>query len=342
MPREGDFLEAITETSLTINFINPRRFANVNVDSQKESVGITAKKNVNFSEWYSQVVLKTTLADYAPVKGFIVLRPYGYAIWELIRDILDKRFKEWRPRRTTALRTSSQSTSQPVVSHVSLANGGLGSGHQPAFARVGARLSRAEADGPDAKAFSQHRRSRSMTNVSHCIRPVVALVSSVLIPATSEAQLADTARVDEAIGRNVWVGHVNGSRATGTLIALSSTEVVIRESTGERHLALRDVDRVERVSHPVRNGALWAAVVAGGTAAALSSLLESAGRDDAAGFVVAWTALAWTIGAGIGAAIGAATRDDRVLYRTPRSSAFVAVAPVASVSGAGVRLSVAW
>ena len=47
----GRFLEAITETSLTINFINPDRFANVNVDSQKESVGITAKKNVNFSEW---------------------------------------------------------------------------------------------------------------------------------------------------------------------------------------------------------------------------------------------------------------------------------------------------
>ncbi|HEX2472998.1 MAG TPA: aminoacyl--tRNA ligase-related protein, partial [Nitrososphaera sp.] len=87
-------MEAITETSLTINFINPSRFANVNVDSQKESVGITVKKNVNFSEWYSQVVLKTALADYAPIKVFIVLRPYGYAIWELIRDILDKRFKE--------------------------------------------------------------------------------------------------------------------------------------------------------------------------------------------------------------------------------------------------------
>ena len=76
------------------NFINPNRFANVNVASQKESVGITVKKNVDFSEWYSQVVLKTALADYAPVKGFIVLRPYGYAIWESIRDILDKRFKE--------------------------------------------------------------------------------------------------------------------------------------------------------------------------------------------------------------------------------------------------------
>ncbi|MFL6372427.1 MAG: proline--tRNA ligase, partial [Nitrososphaera sp.] len=59
------------------------------MDSKKEPIGITVKKNVDFSEWYTQVVLKTTLADYAPVKGFIVLRPYGYAIWESIRDILD-------------------------------------------------------------------------------------------------------------------------------------------------------------------------------------------------------------------------------------------------------------
>lgn len=60
----------------------------------KEAVGITVKKSEDFSEWYTQVVLKAGLADYAPVKGFIVLRPYGYAIWESIRDILDRRFKE--------------------------------------------------------------------------------------------------------------------------------------------------------------------------------------------------------------------------------------------------------
>lgn len=65
------------------------------VSSQpKEAAGITVKKNEDFSEWYTQVVLKTGLADYAPVKGFIVLRPYGYAIWESIRNILDSRFKE--------------------------------------------------------------------------------------------------------------------------------------------------------------------------------------------------------------------------------------------------------
>jgi prolyl-tRNA synthetase len=62
--------------------------------SSKEGAGISAKKADDFSEWYTQVVLKAGLADYAPVKGFIVLKPYGFAIWESIRDILDKKFKE--------------------------------------------------------------------------------------------------------------------------------------------------------------------------------------------------------------------------------------------------------
>jgi prolyl-tRNA synthetase len=59
-----------------------------------KETGITVKKNEDFSEWYLQVVLKTGLADYSPVKGFIVLPPYGYAIWESIKDILDRKFKE--------------------------------------------------------------------------------------------------------------------------------------------------------------------------------------------------------------------------------------------------------
>ena len=58
------------------------------------SIGITVKKNENLSDWYTQVIWKAGLADYAPVKGFIVLKPYGYAIWELIKEILDRKFKE--------------------------------------------------------------------------------------------------------------------------------------------------------------------------------------------------------------------------------------------------------
>ena len=57
-------------------------------------IGISAKKNENLSDWYTQVIWKAGLADYAPVKGFIVLKPYGYAIWELIKDILDRKLKE--------------------------------------------------------------------------------------------------------------------------------------------------------------------------------------------------------------------------------------------------------
>jgi prolyl-tRNA synthetase len=47
----------------------------------------------NFSEWYNQLVLKAELADYAPVRGCMVVRPYGWALWENITAALDSRFK---------------------------------------------------------------------------------------------------------------------------------------------------------------------------------------------------------------------------------------------------------
>ena len=48
----------------------------------------------NFSQWYNQVVRKAELADYAPVRGCMIIRPYGYAIWENLQRLLDARFKE--------------------------------------------------------------------------------------------------------------------------------------------------------------------------------------------------------------------------------------------------------
>ena len=59
-----------------------------------KEVGITVSKSEDFSEWYTQVVIKSELADYAPVKGLIVLRPDGYSIWESIKESLDKKLKE--------------------------------------------------------------------------------------------------------------------------------------------------------------------------------------------------------------------------------------------------------
>src|SRR6204780_674806 len=47
----------------------------------------------DFSEWYNQLVLKAELADYAPVRGCMIVRPYGWALWENIQQQLDRRFK---------------------------------------------------------------------------------------------------------------------------------------------------------------------------------------------------------------------------------------------------------
>ena len=49
--------------------------------------------DVNFPQWYTDVVLKTQLVDYGPTKGSMVIRPYGYALWENIQHGLDMRFK---------------------------------------------------------------------------------------------------------------------------------------------------------------------------------------------------------------------------------------------------------
>ncbi|MBT3188263.1 MAG: proline--tRNA ligase [Anaerolineae bacterium] len=48
----------------------------------------------NFSDWYNQLVLRAELADYAPVRGCMVVRPYGWTLWENMQAGLDRRFKE--------------------------------------------------------------------------------------------------------------------------------------------------------------------------------------------------------------------------------------------------------
>jgi len=51
-------------------------------------------KSKNISDWYNDVILKAELADYAPVKGCMIIRPYGYALWESIQTYLDKLIKD--------------------------------------------------------------------------------------------------------------------------------------------------------------------------------------------------------------------------------------------------------
>ena len=51
------------------------------------------KRSEDFAEWYNQLVLRAELADYAPVRGCMIVRPYGWALWENIQQALDRRFK---------------------------------------------------------------------------------------------------------------------------------------------------------------------------------------------------------------------------------------------------------
>ena len=52
------------------------------------------KRSENYSQWYNDLVVKADLAEQSPVRGCMVIKPAGYAIWENIQKELDRRFKE--------------------------------------------------------------------------------------------------------------------------------------------------------------------------------------------------------------------------------------------------------
>ncbi|MHB8568330.1 MAG: proline--tRNA ligase [Nitrososphaerales archaeon] len=62
--------------------------------TEKESLGLTVSKSSDLSDWYTQVVLKAELADYTTAKGFIVMRPYAFEVWEEIKNYFDAAIKK--------------------------------------------------------------------------------------------------------------------------------------------------------------------------------------------------------------------------------------------------------
>ncbi len=61
---------------------------------KQQNIQAITNMEEDFARWYTDVIMKTELADYSPVKGFMVIRPYGYAIWENIKNEYDKLFKQ--------------------------------------------------------------------------------------------------------------------------------------------------------------------------------------------------------------------------------------------------------
>jgi len=62
-------------------------------DSKDKQMGVTSRA-ADYAAWYQDLVLKAELADYSPVRGCMVVRPYGWELWERIRDTFDRFFKE--------------------------------------------------------------------------------------------------------------------------------------------------------------------------------------------------------------------------------------------------------
>jgi len=63
------------------------------INNSEEKLGITSRAD-NFSQWYLDIIKSADLAEYGPSKGSMVIKPHGYAIWELIKNELDKRIKK--------------------------------------------------------------------------------------------------------------------------------------------------------------------------------------------------------------------------------------------------------
>ena len=80
---------------------SPRRALNLmrrsargehSIEAEKQEKKVTPRSQ-DFAGWYNDVILRAELADYSPVRGCIVFRPDGFAIWEALRDELDRRIK---------------------------------------------------------------------------------------------------------------------------------------------------------------------------------------------------------------------------------------------------------
>ena len=52
-------------------------------------------RETDYSEWYLDIIKAADLADYSPVKGCMIIKPNGYAIWERVQEVLNKKFKSF-------------------------------------------------------------------------------------------------------------------------------------------------------------------------------------------------------------------------------------------------------
>ncbi len=173
-------------------------------------------------------------------------------------------------------------------------------------------------------------------------RFVIAAASTILgvivfLPSTAASQPLDQSR---AVGKQVRITGVDGSRETGRLVSLSDTEVVFRRNGPEERVALTTIERVERVRHHARNLTFWGALIGGGVGF-LAGASSARGAELAEGIVIL-AGIGGAGGAGIGALIARNTADTNLLYQRPTSAVSVRLSPIVSPADKGVALTLRW
>ena len=88
------FLHFFGEPIIIIRFYDRDKGGKIVADNKKKMVDDITPMDVDFAKWYTDIVRKADLADYSSVRGCMIVRPYGTAIWENIRNLLDGMFKE--------------------------------------------------------------------------------------------------------------------------------------------------------------------------------------------------------------------------------------------------------
>ena len=90
------------------------------------------KREVDYSKWYNELVVKADLAENSAVRGCMVIKPYGYAIWEKMQAQLDKMFKGYRGWNLSTDGIVAESFIQGPEYTVMI----VGSHHQPEYAKI--------------------------------------------------------------------------------------------------------------------------------------------------------------------------------------------------------------
>ncbi len=73
------------------------------------------KRAENYSQWYNDLVVKADLAEQSAVRGCMVIKPYGYAVWEKMQQQLDKMFKEYRMPTSLCSSPNHSSAARPSM-----------------------------------------------------------------------------------------------------------------------------------------------------------------------------------------------------------------------------------